>query len=47
LKESQYLINFAVEEDQVSGQDATQILEKGHELARLIWSKTKTLKVKA
>ncbi len=46
LKESQFLIGFIVKEGLLDQSDAQPSIELGDELARMIWSKTKTLKQK-
>ena len=46
LKECQYLINFSVSEGLFQAESAKKAVEVGEELARMLWSKTKTLEAK-
>jgi len=47
LKEGQYLVSFAVSEELLVRSGTDQVTEVGEELARMIWSKTKTLEAKS
>ncbi|MEK7096008.1 MAG: four helix bundle protein [Patescibacteria group bacterium] len=46
LKESQYIIGFAVAENLLINSDALSVVENGDELAKMLWTKTKTLERK-
>lgn len=44
LKESQFILKFAVEENYITNQDIAVVYANGEEVARLLWSKTQTLR---
>jgi four helix bundle protein len=46
LKESQFIIGFAIEENYISAEFAKETLLLGEEIARMVWTKTKTLRAK-
>ncbi|MBI2008819.1 four helix bundle protein [Candidatus Saccharibacteria bacterium] len=46
LKESQYLIDFALIEGLITRTEADAVTQKGDELVRMLWAKTKTLERK-
>lgn len=47
LKESQYLIAFAVDEKLLSKTDTEKANDTGEEVARMLWAKIQTLKTKS
>ncbi|MDO8592113.1 MAG: four helix bundle protein [bacterium] len=44
LKESQFILQFAVDEKYIAPEDIIETLSVGEEVAKLIWAKTKTLR---
>lgn len=47
LKESQYITEFVRQEGYITDHDAVEILDLGQEVAKMLWSKIKTLKAKS
>jgi four helix bundle protein len=44
LKESQFILRFAVDEKYIEESDITEVYSMGEETAKLLWTKTKTLR---